>query len=148
MTLFAGLSAFPVTPTDAEGRVDCDLLGRLIENLLCDGVSSIGVLGSTGGYMYLSTAERDRALRAAVEAAGSMPILAGVGDIRTSNVLTHVKNAELAGVSSLLLAPVSYLPLLDAEVTVLPKMLPLHLLSPFVFTTIPERPNLTSAKIN
>ena len=67
MTLFAGLSAFPVTPADEEGRVDTDHLGRLVVRLAGAGVASIGVLGSTGGYVYLTRAERARAVAAAVE---------------------------------------------------------------------------------
>ena len=116
MELFAGLSAFPVTPADEDGRVDCDHLGRLIGRLRLDGISSIGVLGSTGGYMYLSTSERDRALHAAVEAAGETPVLAGIGALRTSDVSKNVRNAERAGAQGLLLAPVSYMPLTDADV--------------------------------
>jgi len=106
---------------DQDGRVDCDHLGRLINNLQVDGISSIGVLGSTGGYMYLSTSERDRAIHAAVEAAGSIPVLAGVGALTTRDVLVNVKNAELAGAAGVLLAPVSYLPLTNNDVSSLVK---------------------------
>ncbi|MEM9476151.1 MAG: dihydrodipicolinate synthase family protein [Pseudomonadota bacterium] len=116
MTLFAGLSAFPVTPADGEGRVDTDHLGRLVARLAGAGVASIGVLGSTGGYVYLTRAERARAVAAAVEAAGDVPVLAGIGALRTSDVLRHARDAEAAGAQGVLLAPVSYLPLTDDDV--------------------------------
>ena len=116
MTLFAGLSAFPVTPADEEGRVDTDHLGRLVVRLAGAGVASIGVLGSTGGYVYLTHAERARAVAAAVEAAGDVPVLAGIGALRTSDVLRHARDAEAAGAQGVLLAPVSYLPLTDDDV--------------------------------
>ena len=58
MTAFRGLSAFPITPADACGRVDTEALGRLLERLHAAGVDSIGLLGSTGGYMYLTREER------------------------------------------------------------------------------------------
>lgn len=116
MTLFAGLSAFPVTPADEEGRVDTDHLGRLVARLAGAGVASIGVLGSTGGYVYLTRAERARAVAAAVEAAGDVPVLAGIGALRTSDVLRHARDAEAAGAQGVLLAPVSYLPLTDDDV--------------------------------
>lgn len=121
LSLFSGLSAFPVTPADVEGRVDCEHFSRLINRLRRDKIASIGVLGSTGSYMYLSLQERDRALRAAVEAAGDTPVLAGIGALRTSDVLSNVRSAEEAGAKGLLLAPVSYLPLTDADVTSLVK---------------------------
>lgn len=119
MTLFAGLSAFPVTPADEEGRVDTDHLGRLVARLAGAGVASIGVLGSTGGYVYLTRAERSRAVEAAVEAAADVPVLAGIGALRTSDVLRHARDAEAAGAQGVLLAPVSYLPLTDDDVAVL-----------------------------
>lgn len=115
MTPFNGLSAFPVTPADEDGRVDTDHLQRLVARLAASGVASIGVLGSTGSYMYLSSEERARALRAAIEAAGDAPVIAGIGAMRTSWVIEHAKAAEAAGTAGLLLAPVNYLPLLDDE---------------------------------
>jgi 4-hydroxy-tetrahydrodipicolinate synthase len=45
MTPFQGLSAFPITPTDARGRVDTEALGRLLDRLHAAGVDSIGLLG-------------------------------------------------------------------------------------------------------
>ncbi|MEM8742605.1 MAG: dihydrodipicolinate synthase family protein, partial [Pseudomonadota bacterium] len=113
---FHGLGAFPVTPADAEGRVDTEHLQRLVARLLRDGISSIGALGSTGGYMYLSAGERQRALRATVEAASGTPVVAGIGAMRTSEVIAHAKAAEAAGAAGLLLAPVRYLPLNDDEI--------------------------------
>lgn len=116
MTVLSGLSAFVVTPLAEDGTVDCDHLGRLVDRLRLDGISSIGVLGSTGGYMYLSASERMQALSAAVEAAKDKPVLAGIGDLTTAAVVHHARNAEAAGVGALLLAPVTYLPLSQAEV--------------------------------
>ncbi|MEO0542711.1 MAG: dihydrodipicolinate synthase family protein [Pseudomonadota bacterium] len=116
MTPFYGVSAFPVTPADDDGRVDTDHLQRLVSRLAKSGVASIGVLGSTGSYMYLSSDERASALAAAVEAAGDVPVIAGVGAMRESWVIEHAKAAEGAGAAGLLLAAVNYLPLLDDEV--------------------------------
>lgn len=56
-SLFTGLSAFPLTPADADGVVDTDALGILVDRLATAGVDSIGLLGSTGGYAYLDRAE-------------------------------------------------------------------------------------------
>ncbi len=113
---FSGLSAFPVTPTDGSGGVDTDHLQRLTRRLIRDGISSIGVIGSTGGYMYLSAEERARAISAAVEASGDTPVIAGIGDMRSDLVIAHAVAAKRAGANGLLLAAVRYLPLTDDEV--------------------------------
>lgn len=102
---------------DDAGVVDTDNLGILVDRLASIGVASVGVLGSTGSYMYLSSSERERALIAAVEAAGRTPVLAGIGALRTSDVLAGAKAAERAGAAAALLAPVSYLPLTDRDFT-------------------------------
>jgi dihydrodipicolinate synthase/N-acetylneuraminate lyase len=58
---FRCLSAFPLTPADPDGRVDAQALSRLLERLCEAKVDSIGLLGSTGIYAYLSPEERSRA---------------------------------------------------------------------------------------
>ncbi len=119
MSNLSGLSAFTLTPCSSTGIVDVDHLQRLVVRLAATDVDSIGVLGSTGSYMYLSQAERSRAIEAAVEASSDKPILAGIGDLRTDRVLAHTSSADAAGASALLLAPVSYLPLTDVDFTAL-----------------------------
>jgi 4-hydroxy-tetrahydrodipicolinate synthase len=117
MTLFRGLAAFPITPADAEGRVDVDALRRLIRRLVDAKVDSIGLLGSTGGYAYLARDERRRAIEAAVaEAAGAVPIMAGVGALRTDHAIQFAQDAKTAGAQAGLLAPLSYTPLTEDEV--------------------------------
>ncbi|HZZ86701.1 MAG TPA: dihydrodipicolinate synthase family protein [Caulobacteraceae bacterium] len=117
MALFEGLAAFPITPADAAGRVDAGGLGGLVRRLADAGVGSIGLLGSTGTYAYLSRAERRRAIEAAVSAVGAaVPVMAGVGALRTDEAITLAQDARAAGAAAGLLAPVSYTPLLDDEV--------------------------------
>jgi 4-hydroxy-tetrahydrodipicolinate synthase len=119
MPLFTGLAAFPITPADADGRVDAPALRRLVRRLADAGVDSIGLLGSTGTYAYLSRAERRRAIEAAVdEAGGAVPVMAGVGALRTDAAVALAKDAKAAGAGAGLLAPVSYTPLTDEEVFV------------------------------
>lgn len=112
-----GLSAFPITPSDAEGRVDADALGKLVDRLCAADVDSIGLLGSTGTYAYLSRSERRRAIDAAVESAnGRVPILVGTGALRTDAAVLLAKDAKAAGAAAGLLAAVSYTPLTQDEV--------------------------------
>jgi 4-hydroxy-tetrahydrodipicolinate synthase len=116
MLSFKGLSAFPITPMDAQGRVDADLLRGLLTRLVEAGVSSIGLLGSTGSYPYLSRAERRRAIEIAVAHVDNVPILASVGALRTDEAMALAQDARAAGAAAGLLAPVSYTPLTDDEV--------------------------------
>ncbi|WP_433797014.1 dihydrodipicolinate synthase family protein [Actinoplanes sp. CA-252034] len=113
--MFTGLSAFPLTPLD-DDRLDEGAYSRLVTRLAGAGVDSIGALGSTGSYVYLTRAERARAVSLAVRSAGAVPVIAGIGALRTRQVLEHADDAQRAGVAAVLLAPVSYHPLTDDEV--------------------------------
>ncbi|GJE36241.1 dihydrodipicolinate synthase family protein [Methylobacterium persicinum] len=117
MSAFTGLSAFPITPCDAQGRLDADGLRRLLAPLVEAGVDSIGLLGSTGTYAYLTREERRRAVSVAAEAvAGRVPLLVGVGALRTDEAVRLAQDAKAAGAAAGLLAPMSYTPLTEVEV--------------------------------
>ena len=117
MTLFTGLSAFPLTPTDNDGQLKPELLQRFLEPIVAAGADSIGLLGSTGGYAYLTPETRKRTLRAAVECvAGRTPLIVGVGALTTDVAADLARDAKEAGADGLLLAPMSYQPLTDEEV--------------------------------
>ncbi|WEO99906.1 dihydrodipicolinate synthase family protein [Streptomyces sp. FXJ1.172] len=113
--MFHGLSAFPLTPTDEDG-IDTTAYGALVARLAAAGVDSVGALGSTGGYAYLTREERAHALKIAVEAAEGTPVMAGIGALRTSHVLALAEDAQKAGASAVLLAPMTYQPLTEDEV--------------------------------
>lgn len=116
MTPFHGLSAFPLTPADAAGRVDTDALDALVEQLCVARVDSIGLLGSTGIYAYLTRQERRRAVAAAVATvAGRTPLIVGIGALQTDAARDLARDAKAAGADALLLAPVSYTPLTQDE---------------------------------
>jgi len=117
VTLFTGLAAFPITPTDASGHVDTAALARLLERIRLAGADSIGLLGSTGGYAFLSRDERRCAVEAAMACVGGrIPVIVGVGALRTDDAQALARDARAAGADGLLLAPMSYTPLLDEEV--------------------------------
>jgi len=113
--MFTGLSAFPLTPMDEDGIDEAGFIS-LIERLVAAGVDSIGALGSTGSYAYLTRAERARVAQIAVANAGSTPVMVGIGSLRTRDVLALAEDAQQAGVSGVLLAPVSYQKLSADEV--------------------------------
>jgi len=117
MSFLCGLSAFPITPTNRDGRVDAAALRNLVARLSDARVDSIGLLGSTGTYMYLTRDERRRATEAALdETAGHTPVIVGVGALRTDEAVKHAQDARAIGARAGLLAPVSYTPLTTDEV--------------------------------
>lgn len=113
--MFTGLSAFPLTPTNEQGVREDEFSG-LVERLAKAQVDSIGVLGSTGSYAYLTREERTRVTQLAVDSAGGVPVIIGIGALRTRDVLALAEDAQKAGASGVLLAPVSYQKLTDDDV--------------------------------
>lgn len=113
--MFTGLSAFPLTPLH-DDAVDEAAYVALVERLASAGVDSITALGSTGSYMYLDRAERRRVAELAVQHAGDIPVMVGIGALRTSQVQQLAEDAQDAGASAVLLAPVSYQALTDDDV--------------------------------
>lgn len=160
--LFSGLSAFPLTPLHND-HVDEQTFTALIERLAMLGVDSITALGSTGSYAYLTSAERARVAKLAVEHAGSTPVFVGVGDLRTSHVLAHVDAAEQAGGAGVLLAPVTYQALTTDDVFELYRTVTEHTelpvivydnpgtthftFTPELYSRIAELPGIASIKI-
>lgn len=117
MISLKGLSAFPITPSNRDGRVDVEALRALLDPLIAAKVDSIGLLGSTGSYPYFSRDERRRAVQAATALAeGRVPILVGIGALRTDEAVQLAQDARDAGATAGLLAAVSYTPLTDDEV--------------------------------
>ncbi|WP_138907016.1 dihydrodipicolinate synthase family protein [Streptomyces chryseus] len=114
--MFTGLSAFPLTPIPGNGSVDEKAFATLVNRLATAGVDSIGALGSTGSYAYLTREERAHVARVAVDNADGVPVIVGVGALRTLQVLQAAEDAQNAGASGVLLAPVSYQPLTDDDV--------------------------------
>ncbi|MEU6113057.1 dihydrodipicolinate synthase family protein [Streptomyces sp. NPDC047117] len=113
--MFTGLSAFPLTPITEDG-VDEKAFAALVGRLAAAGVDSIGALGSTGSYAYLTREERARAARLAVEHAERTPVIVGIGALRTRHVLEAAEDAQNAGAAGVLLAPMSYHRLTEDDV--------------------------------
>ncbi|HNQ87894.1 MAG TPA: dihydrodipicolinate synthase family protein [Verrucomicrobiota bacterium] len=106
---FHGVLAALVTPMKANEEIDYDRLGRFTENLLKAGVHGVIPLGSTGEYYALDPLERERVLRATVEAAaGRVPVIAGANAGATREVIAFSRQAEALGCAGVMLAPPYY----------------------------------------
>ena len=116
MEALRGLSAFPITPSNEAGVVDIGALKALLSPLVEARVDSIGLLGSTGSYPYLARDQRRRAIETAVGSCGNIPVVVGIGALRTDDALKLAQDAKSAGAAVGLLAPMTYTPLTDDEV--------------------------------
>jgi len=123
--MFSGLSAFPLTPF-AEGRPDEAAFLRLLSRLTEAKVDSLGVLGSTGSYAYLTRTQRRRIATLAVEHADSIPVMICVGAVCTDEVLALTEDAQQAGAAALLLPPLGYQALKEEEVFALYEIVTRH----------------------
>ncbi len=113
--MFSGLCAFPLTPLHQQ-NFDEKAFIRILARLTDAGVDSLGILGSTGSYAYLSREQRRRVVQVAKAHAGSIPMMVGVGAIATNEVLRLVEDAQEAGADALLLPMMSYQPLSAEEI--------------------------------
>ncbi|MBM7411528.1 4-hydroxy-tetrahydrodipicolinate synthase [Clavibacter michiganensis] len=113
--MLTGLSAFPLTPL-RDDAVDEAAYAGLVGRLAVAGVDSITALGSTGSYAYLGREERRRVATSTVDHAGPVPVIVGIGALRTSQVRALAEDAQRAGARAVLLAPITYQALTDDEV--------------------------------
>lgn len=113
--MFTGLSAFPLTPITASG-VDEQGFIKILARLTAAHVDSMGILGSTGSYAYLTREQRKRIAILAKQHAGDIPMMVCVGAVSTDAILHLADDAQAAGANALLLPAVSYQSLHDEEV--------------------------------
>ncbi|UFU08300.1 dihydrodipicolinate synthase family protein [Ruania halotolerans] len=142
MITCTGLSAFPLTPL-RDDAVDERAFAAQVARVAAAGVDSIAALGSTGIYPYLNRSERARVARLAVENADGLPVIVGVGALRTSHVLAHVDDAVDAGASAVLLPAMSYHPLTDDDVVGLVETVAAHSPLPVIVYDNPGTTHVT-----
>lgn len=100
-----GVLFFPVTPFDADGRVDADALVAHLAGGLDAGPGGIFVACGTGEVHALDAAEHEQVVRIAVrEVAGRVPVFTGVGG-SVSGAVAMAQAAQRAGADGLLLLP-------------------------------------------
>lgn len=114
---FEGIIAYPVTPFKVNGTVNVDVLKQLIDRLIDSGVHAIAPLGSTGESAYLSDDEWETAARSSMEAVGGrVPTVVGISELTTLGAIRRARFAERAGADAVMVLPVSYWKLTEAEI--------------------------------
>jgi len=127
--MFTGLSAFPLSPFK-DDKVNLHAYERILDRLVSAKVQSICTMGSTGLYPYLSLSEKQLLVKKTVELSDGIPVMAGVGSLRTAGVLHNIEAVQEAGADAVLLAPMSYHPLSNSEVLSLYETASQHLSVP------------------
>ena len=96
-----------VTPMDKHGRIDFDVLQRLVDFHLHSGTDGIVVAGTTGESPTLSESEFKQVLSHVVgQVDSSIPVLAGTGGADTKNAIAKTRlAAELGADAALVVTP-------------------------------------------
>lgn len=102
-----GVIGFPVTPFQADLSVDLDGLRRNVEFMAKHSLAALVAAGGTGEFYSLTPAEHHAVVQATVQAAGSVPVLAGVGT-NPAIAVEMAKQAEAAGAAGILMMPPYY----------------------------------------
>ena len=112
-----GIIAYPITPFTTEGTVDLKIYRQLLERMLLAGVHAVAPLGSAGVLPYLSDQEREAIVVATMEqVAGRVPVMIGVSGLTTERVVHHARFAEKQGAKAVMIIPMSYWKLTEAEI--------------------------------
>ncbi len=98
-----------VTPFTADGALDVDGAQRLAAHLVDNGCDGLVLSGTTGESPTTSDEEKDRLLRAVLDAVGDRAcVVAGAGTNDTSHTIELAKQAEKAGARGLLVVTPYY----------------------------------------
>lgn len=98
-----------ITPFDANGSVNTEVLRRLVDTFADAGVTGIVACGTTGEYYALEESEREQVLRTVAEAAGGrLTLIAGINALSTPGSIRYAAQAEQMGYQGLMLAAPPY----------------------------------------
>ena len=112
-----GIVAFPITPFATAGGIDDYALTLVTENLLRSTPASVSFLGSTGESAYLTEDEWRHTAKTGVQiVAGRVPVTIGICELTTSSAVAKARYAASVGADMLMVLPLSYWKLSDAEI--------------------------------
>ena len=109
MTKFHGVVPPVVTPLNPDFTVDYPSYTRVLEHLLGAGCHGVFVLGSTSEVVFHNERIRQEILEHSVKVVnGRVPVIAGVLDATTDNVIGHAKVAKAAGAAAVVVTAPYY----------------------------------------
>ncbi len=109
MDKIRGIYSALITPMHADESVDYEMIARLVERQISQGVGGFYCCGSSGEALLLSLEERKRIAATVVKAvAGRVPVIAHVGTIRTADAVELAASAYGDGVVAVSMIPPYY----------------------------------------
>lgn len=107
--IFTGSNVAIVTPMNADGSINFEKLGELIEFQIAGGTSAITICGTTGESATLKDDEHLEAIAYTVKkVAGRVKVVAGTGSNDTAHAIYMSQEAEKYGADGLLLVSPYY----------------------------------------
>ena len=107
--IFTGAGVAIVTPMNADGSVNYEAMGQIIEQQVTGGTDAIIVCGTTGESSTLTDEEHRRVIQFTVAQVNHrIPVVAGTGSNDTAYCLELSQEAEKMGVDGLLLVTPYY----------------------------------------
>ena len=107
--VFTGAAVAIITPMHADGSVDFEELGRIIDDQIDNGTDAIVICGTTGESPTMTDEEHTACIRYAVKkTAGRVPVIAGTGSNDTRYAIWLSRQAQVDGADALLLVTPYY----------------------------------------
>lgn len=108
-TIFVGAGTAVVTPMNADGSINYDEFGRLLDFQVENGADSVIICGTTGESATMTDDEHRDVLRFGIERINHrIPVIAGTGSNDTAYAIELSKDAEKLGADALLLVTPYY----------------------------------------
>lgn len=107
--VFTGAAVAIITPMHADGSVNYEELGRIIEDQIANHTDAIVICGTTGESPALDHEEHTQCVRYTVQkVAGRVPVIAGTGSNDTRYAIQLSQQAQADGADALLLVTPYY----------------------------------------
>jgi 4-hydroxy-tetrahydrodipicolinate synthase len=107
--MFKGIIPPAITPFHEDGSIDWKGFDTVLEHLLASGVHGIIIGGTTGEYYAQSSEERIALIKRGREVIGKkVPLIAGVGAIRTEDCIAYAVAARDMGADGILIGSPYY----------------------------------------
>ena len=107
--VFTGAAVAIITPMHADGSINYEEMGRIIDDQIENGTDAIVVCGTTGESPTMTDEEHTACIRYAVKkTAGRVPVIAGTGSNDTKYAVWLSRQAQADGADALLLVTPYY----------------------------------------
>lgn len=101
--IFQGTGVALVTPFHKQGNVDFTALGKIVENIISNGVNYLVCLGTTSEAACLNQQEKLAVLDYVIETAnGRLPIVVGLGGNNTMELVDRINHFNFDGIDGVL----------------------------------------------